>query len=943
MPGSELPTRRPLASALPLPVAPPHNLPAHGSSFIAREREVAQVVAALTDERLVTLLGTGGVGKTRLALRAAEAAMATFVDGVWFVDVSALRDGEAISEAVAGAIQSRGAGRRRRNLIDELVDRRLLMVLDGCERIRTSCAVFANDVLCRCPNVSVLTTSRQALGVAGEYIAWVEPLSLLSGVDTDQTGAGTSEAAQLFAERASAARPAYQIPIDALAEVEGICRALDGLPLAVELAAARSAVLSPREIREQLSVDRFALLTDTGSVTPMQHRSLRSSLEWSHRLLDTDEATLFARLGVFAGGWDLHAAMDVCAGGGVNASHVLNLVAALVAQTLVVVDGGQPSTRYHMLESTRCFALEQLDADGAHDTIAEAHALWCTERAQEAARERGGREPEQWLDALEDNHANFRSALAWARDHERADIALSLGNALSWFWEARGHLAEGVEWLTWALDHDTGGDLELRARALRTTGIFRWLQGDVATGIPLVEQSVILFRDAGNEHEATGCVCTSIFHIAADASHSVANLETDLASLRAGGDADRLSRALVNGGVAYFFVSDAVRARRCFQECLELPRDEVDEEVIVDALDGIGRVAVQTGDLRAAEAAFTEALAMARRIEYDDGSCTAASWLGEISRVRGDYARARPLIDEATQRAVDSGVPLWHARCLQFLGRLEAAVGNLEEARRLFQASLDAPGAAHMPYHRLRSLQGLADIALASGDDQDVRSLAEEALNLATANGDIQARGQLCALLARLAGTEGDAWRASKLAHEALQLQERIGDVIGIVSTLETLAELAAANGRSAVAARLFGAAQKARETCGCRRPRVEEAALLRHLPTVAALIEEGEWATAVTQGSTLSPAEAVAYATRGRGAKGRPTFGWDSLTRVELEVANLVATGLSNPEIAEKLMLSVKTVATHLTHIYRKVPCTDRRELRRLARERTETVPDAG
>lgn len=941
MAGSDVPFQRRLAPALP--IAPPNNLPAHGSSFIGREREVADVVATLTDQRLVTLLGTGGVGKTRLALRAAEAAMATFVDGVWFVDVSGSSDGVHVAAAVASAIESRGGGRRRRNLMDELVDRRLLLVLDGCEHARASCAALVHEMLRRCPKVSVLATSRQALGVGGEHVVWVEPLSLLSGVDASEPGVGTSEAALLFVERARAARPGYQIPAGELPAVEEICRALDALPLALELAAARSAVLSPREIQQQITIDRFGLLTDVATLTPTQHRSLRSSLEWSHELLDGDEATLFARLGAFAGGWDLRAAMDVCAPSDVNAANVLDLLASLVAKTLVVVDGGQPSTRYHMLESVRCFAIEQLDAAGERDTIAEAHALWCTERAQEAAHERGGREPEQWLDALEENHANFRSALAWARDHERADIALSLGNALSWFWETRGHLAEGVEWLTWALDHDTGSDLELRARALRTTGIFRWLQGDVATGIPLVEQSVTLFRDAGNEHEATGCVCTSIFHIAADASHSVPSLETDLASMRESGDADRLARALVNGGVAYFFVSDAVRARRCFQECLELAREEVDEEVIVDALDGLGRVAVQTGDLRAAESAFTEALALARRIEYDDGCCTAASWIGEINRVRGDYARARPLIEEATQLAADRGVSLWHARCLQFLGRLEAAEGNLDEARRLFQLSLDAPGASHMPYHKLRSIQGLADIALASGDEQEVRALADQGLSLATANGDIQARGLLLALLARLAGTEGDSGRASKLAHEALQLQERIGDVIGIVSTLETLAELAAANGRSAIAARLFGAAQKARETCGCRRPRVEEAALLRHLPAIAALIEEGEWATAVTQGSALSPAEAVLYATRGRGAKGRPTFGWDSLTRVELEVANLVANGLSNPEIAEKLMLSVKTVATHLTHVYRKVPCNDRRELRQLARERAETVPDAG
>ena len=928
---------------LPLPIAPPHNLPAYGSSFVGRDDETADIANAIIEERLVTLVGTGGVGKTRLAQRVAETALAAYVDGVWFVEVSRLGDGDQVADAVDAAIHDRGRGRKRRDLLDELVDRQLLLVLDGCERVRASCAALVHDVLRRCPNVSVLATSRQALGIPGERVVWVDPLTLLSADENFEPGVSVGEAAWLFVERARAARPSYQIAAEEFRTVNEICRTLDGLPLALELAAARSAVLSPAEILEQLDIDRFRLLAQGSPFTVNQHQSLGSSLEWSHQLLTAAEATLFVRLGVFAGGWDLRAAADVCSGGDVNVSDVLNLVAALVAKTLVVVDGSQPATRYHMLQSVRCFALQKLVAAGDADSLAEAHALWCMERAHEAARERGGREPDEWLDALEDNHANFRAALVWARDNERVDVALSLGTALSWFWETRGHIAEGLEWLAWALDHDKGPDVELRARALRASGIFRWLQGDVAAAMPLVEQSVILFRDAGNEHEATGCVCSSMFHLSADASHSLPNLESDLASLRAGGDPERLSRALVNCGVAYFFVSDAVRARRCFQECLELPREDIEAEVVVDALDGIGRVAVQTGDLRAAESAFTQALALARETEYDDGCCTALSWLGEISRVRGDYARARPLIEEAAQVAVDSCVSLWHARCVQFLGRLEAAEGNLEAASHLFRASLDAPGAAQMPYHKVRSLQGLADTALASGDPQQARVHADHALNLAAANGDIQARGLLLALLARLASTEGDTGRASKLAHEALQLQERIGDVIGIVSTLETLAELAATNGRSAVAARLFGAAQKARETCGCRRPRVEEAALLRNLPTVAALIDEGTWTAAVTQGSALSPAEAVAYATRGRGSKGRPTFGWDSLTRVELEVANLVATGLSNPEIAEQLMVSVKTIATHLTHIYRKVPCGDRRQLRRLAREREQTVPDVG
>ncbi|HET9051776.1 MAG TPA: tetratricopeptide repeat protein [Candidatus Dormibacteraeota bacterium] len=924
---------------LPLGADRPTNLPAHTSTFIGRETEVIDAVWRLVEDRLVTLVGPGGVGKTRLALRVADASTPGWVDGVWLVELAAVRDATDVARAVRAVLPAPPRRRRSQDVAGDIGERRMLLVLDNCEHVRDACAELVHDVLRRCPRVGVLATSRHALGVAGERVVPVEPFGIPADDVDNMVEIAGCDAVRLFAERGRFARPGFEPAPEVLPAVVEICRRLDGLPLAIELAAARLAVLSPAEILDQLD-DRFRLLSDRGPVTADRHRTLAGCLEWGHDLLDAPEARLFARLGVFSGGFDLRAARAVCSGDGVAPEDVLDLLAALVAKSLVSVAGSGTPTRYRVLESVRCFAATKL-AIGELDAVAERHARWYLRVAEAAVHERGGREPERWLDALEGDHGNLRAALTWARRAERPDVAMALGAALSWFWETRGHVAEGLQWLTWAIAHDRGSDVELRARALRAAGIFSWLRGDVSAAIPLVAESVGLFREAGNEHEATGCVCSGAFHMSADATHSLPALQDDLVQLREGTDHDRLSRSLVNCGIAYFFVSDARHARECFQECLDLPRAALDPEVVVDALDGLGRVAVMTGDLAAAEAAFGQALNIAQRIAYDDGCSTAWSWLGEICRIRGDYARARSFLAKATELAEDRRVPLWIARCQQFTARLAAAEGRLDDARRLFVASLEAPGTDQMPYHRIRSLQGLADITLAGSDASDAGALTEEAMGLARAIGDIQAQGQLLAALARLACTEADTQRAAKLAHEALQLQERIGDVLGIVGSLETLAEVAAASGRSAVAARLFGAAQQARETCGCRRPQVEAAALARHLPNVAALLDEGEWATAVRQGSTLSPAEAVSYATRGRGAKGRPPTGWDSLTRVELEIAGLVANGLSNPEIAERLMVSVKTVATHLSHVFRKLPVTDRRELRRMARERAQADAD--
>jgi DNA-binding CsgD family transcriptional regulator/tetratricopeptide (TPR) repeat protein len=556
-------------------------------------------------------------------------------------------------------------------------------------------------------------------------------------------------------------------------------------------------------------------------------------------------------------------------------------------------------------------------------------------RAERAASERVGPSPERWLDSLEADHAEFRGALRWARARDRGDIALALGGALSWFWETRGHLAEGVEWLRWAVDHAPDADPETRARALRGTGILTWLLGDAATALPLVDEAVDLFREAGNEEEASGCVCASAFHVCENPIHSLPVVEADVIRIRGLEDTGRLARSLGNAGVAYFFVSDAGRAKACFEECLALPRDSVELEVVADALLGLGRVSVLLGDLDAAEALFMESIELTEPSGDHDGHSAALVWIGEIHRIRGDYTAARAVIERAADLADNAGLPMSLARCHQFLGRLEASEGNLDRARRLLKRSLKAPGAAQMSYHRIRSLQALADVALIDGTTAGVPKLLDEALSLARATGDRQAQGLVLTSLARLGALERDPERASRFAHEGLQVQERIGDVFGIIASLETLAELGAASGRSKVAARLYGAAQKAREARGCRRALVDEPARAQRLPQVAALLHSGAWAAAVSEGSQLSTPDAVSYAVKGRGSKDRPAIGWDSLTRAERDIANLVADGMSNREIGLRLLVSARTVETHLSHIYRKVPLANRRELGRAARER--------
>ena len=917
---------RAAAPILSLPRAIRQAIPAEASSFVGRAEQLDDVADALAEGRLVTLVGPGGVGKTRLALRVAEQVAPNYPDCAHFVELGGV-DAAGVAETLAALP----------------VDGRALLVIDNCEHVRPACAAAVHRILRENQHVVVLATSRQRLEVPGEQVMHVRPLPVPLAEDVESGAAALTESVQLLVERVKAARPHFELTPEIVPIVAEICRRVDGLPLAIELAAARMAVLSPAEVLSRLD-DPFRLLTDRSTIPPERHRSVMAALDWGHALLTEPEATLFARLGVFATAWDLEAAGAVCSGGIVKAHDVLDVLTALVAQSLVVVDRRGPDTRFRMLGIHARYAMTKLVESEEIDLIAERHAEWCLATAERAARERAGPHPERWLDMLEDRHGEFRAALEWARDSERGDIVLGLGGALSWFWETRGHVSEGVDVLRWAVEHEPDAEPELRARALRGAGILTWLLGDATTAMPLVDEAVGLYRRAGNEQEASGCVCTSALQVCANPIHSLPTVEADLVTIRAHEDWGRLARSLVNAGVAHFFVSEVPRAKTCFEECLALPREAVEAEVVFDALLGLGRVHVLSGDLAAAEATFTEALEMIQPSGDDDGLSATLGWVGEVQRIRGDYVAARAALTDAVEHARATELPLSVARCQQFLGRLEASEGNLEAARELLAQSLDAPCGEQMPYHRVRSLLGLADVALMEGATDGIRALLDEALQLAADAGDRQGQGLALTNFARLESLEGDDDRAARFAHEGLQMQERIGDVIGIITSLETLAELGAASGRSKVAARLFGAAQRAREARGCLRPLADQPALLRRLPQLAALLESGAWTAAVTEGSTLSPEQAVSYAVRGRGSKDRPPIGWESLTPAERDIATLVAEGMSNREIGLRLLVSARTVETHLSHIYAKVPVANRRELSRAARERSLLeAPTAG
>jgi predicted ATPase len=412
-------------SAARTPERPPHNLPSALSSFVGRKKELAEVRRLLEDTRLLTLTGPGGCGKTRLALAAADELVGTFADGVWLMDLAPLADSSLVPQAVASTLGLREQPGRwlTETLSDNLASKRVLLVLDNCEHLVEACAELAESLLLFCPELRVLATSREPLGIAGE-VAWPVPsLSLpdLRRAPNIET-LPRYESARLFVERTEAVKPTFAVTEQNAPLVAKICYRLDGIPLAIELAAARSKVLSVEEISERLD-DCFALLSAGNRTALPRHRTLHATMDWSHDLLPEQERILFRRLSVFAGGFTLEAAESVCAGEHLERNEVLDLLSHLVDKSLVIVREGVVETRYRLLETVRQYGRERLDA--SEDEVERRHADFFVGLAEEAEGELSGPDQARWLTLLQTEHDNLRAALSWSLGKKR-DLGLGV-------------------------------------------------------------------------------------------------------------------------------------------------------------------------------------------------------------------------------------------------------------------------------------------------------------------------------------------------------------------------------------------------------------------------------------------------------------------------------------------------------------------------------------
>jgi predicted ATPase/DNA-binding SARP family transcriptional activator/DNA-binding CsgD family transcriptional regulator len=694
-----------------------HNLPTQRSSFVGRVGEMVEVKRTLAMTRLLTLTGTGGSGKTRLAVEVARDLIGVYPDGVWLVELAPLSEGKLVPPAVAKAVGV--PEQSARSLADALVEtlraKEMLLVLDNCEHLVEAAARLVAVLLDSCPRLRILATSREALSVAGESRWPVPTLSVPDPRRSPTVGElERSESARLFAERARHRHPSFTMGSENARAVAEICRRLDGMPLAIELAAARVGTLSVDQISEKLE-DSLKLLTRGDRTAVPRQRTLRGTLDWSHELLSEPEQKLLRRLSVFAGGWTLEAAEAVGWGNDIEQGETLDLLSGLVEKSLVVSepteDGG---VRYRLLESVRQYALEKLEERKNAESVRRRHAEYFLALAEEAEPELWGPEDKAWLERLEAEHDNLRAALFWTLERREAELALRLAGALWRFWITRGYYEEGRRWFEGALEK--GESTAARARVLAGLGHLALWQGDLSRAKTAAQEGLKLSKEAGIK----GMSAADFLIILGEAAmrtkghneRAMELLEAALVLSRETGDRRGMAWSLGSLANVSSSQEDHERAKELYEKGIALSRELGGAETIGVQLLSLGYEFLLEGNHERATALNEEAATLLRNRGYRTGLEKALDNLGWAALVRGDHDRASGLFEESVALCKELGDKSTAAESLEGLACTAAAKGEAERAARLFgaaQGQYEMGGYHHTPRERALREPYMAD------------------------------------------------------------------------------------------------------------------------------------------------------------------------------------------------------------------------------------------
>jgi non-specific serine/threonine protein kinase len=649
------------------PQHPHSNLPATLTSLIGRDQDIAAVQDYLTHPniRLVTLIGAPGIGKTRLSIASARGSLADFPDDVFFVALAPLDQPSLIPSAILqalGYIEKNNLSPEER-LIEGIGNKRMLLVLDNCEHLIEDVTRLASSLLSACSRLKILTTSREALGIPGEWLYSVPALDMpkqYSIVDVETIS--EFPALVLFAERARAARSDFALNAENIRAVASICSQLAGLPLAIELIAARVKTFSLEQIAARLD-DRFALLTSGSRIGPSRQQTLRATLDWSYELLTETERELFRQLSIFVGGFTLEALESVALLD--SNQSILDALSRLVDKSLLLVEQ-QDQARYRFLEPIRQYARDKLNETRDSNLIQDRHLNYYLRVAEEAEPHLYRAGQQDWKNRLELDHDNLRVALAWSLESNQIEAGLKLAGALAWFWHSKGHLSEGNLWLEKILASGSGTQGKERAKALRASSILSTDTGDYIRARALAESSIKLYREIGDNRGA-GLVLVDLggsLHRDGREEEAIESLEESVRLLRATGERWEIAYALVWLGDTLFRMGDIERAATNWEESLRLTQELGDHFVMAWSLGGLADVTRVRGDYQRATGMFKESLSLYQRAGDKHGPPYSLEALGLVAVALGDAKRAARLWGAASawREAINEPLSLTYQR-----------------------------------------------------------------------------------------------------------------------------------------------------------------------------------------------------------------------------------------------------------------------------------------
>jgi predicted ATPase/class 3 adenylate cyclase/DNA-binding CsgD family transcriptional regulator len=856
----------------------PNNLSSQLTQLIGREQEVAKALDFLQPEnvRLLTLTGTGGTGKTRLALQVAAELSEAFSDGVYFVNLAPLSDPELVIPTIAQTLYIKEiAEQTLLSLLQASLHwKHVLLLLDNFEQVLDA-AVYVSELLAACPLLKVLVTSRAALHVQGEQEFAVPPLAVPDPKHLPElVTLSQYEAVALFIQRAQAVKPAFQVTNANAPAVAEICVRLDGLPLAIELAAARIKVLPPQVLLDRLG-QRLAVLTGGARDAPARQQTLRNTIAWSYNLLEPREQRLFRRLAVFVGGCTLEAIEAVCTALETSTPTIsmLESVASLIDKSILQqTEHEDEQPRLVMLETIHEYGLEALETSGEMEVTRQAHALYYLAMAEKAEPELAGPQQAVWLERLEREYDNLRAALRWCLERgevrQNIEMALRLAGALQRFWEIRGHWSEGRAFLERALAGGKEVAVMVRMKALKAAAHVAYEQGDNDRAEALFEESLARCRELGD----TPGIALSLRLLGTIAGRrynfvvAISLTEESLALFRVLEDKEGISWSLFNLAVLVSEQGEYARAISLEEKSLALFRELGNGEGIIFSLFGLADMLfISQGDPTKIHTLLQEGLALCRETGHKEGLAWGLCLLGQVFLQQGDAVKARPLLEESVL--------------------LYRELGNRNIAWFLI-------------------------------------------------------------LLARTAASEGDEAAARALYEESMAIGREVGFYPYDAFHLEGLADVVATQGDLVWAAQIWGLAEALREAIGVPIPPVERASHESTMSATRVQLGEKAFDAAWVEGRMMllekvmmAPAPHTTPQIRTTGmsslssGKRPPTYP-DGLTEREIEVLRLVAQGLTDAQVAEQLVISPRTVNSHLTAIYGKIQVSSRSAATRYAIE---------